>query len=85
MEPMRTFDDIRAAVAGHSIVRSTEKLENGHVRVETSFLYPDGGSIDVFVPAEDGPLLLAPKLTDFGQTTSWLSDVQVKPWLSKKR
>lgn len=83
---MRTFEDIRAAIDGHSIIRGAEKLPNGHVRMETSFLYPDGGSIDVFVPAEDGPLLaLAPKLTDFGQTTSWLSDVQVKPWLSKKR
>jgi hypothetical protein len=82
---MRNFEDIRDAVVGHSIVRGVEKLPNGHARMETSFLYPDGGSIDVFVPAEDGPLLLAPKLTDFGQTTSWLSDVQVKPWLSKKR
>jgi len=25
------------------------------------------------------------KLTDLGQTTSWLLDVQVRPWLSKKR
>ncbi|MGJ8495971.1 DUF1828 domain-containing protein, partial [Glaesserella parasuis] len=52
--------------------------------LETGFLYPDGSSVDVFV-VEESALLRTIKLSDLGQTMSWLLDVQVKPWLSKKR
>ncbi|OGQ86115.1 MAG: hypothetical protein A2289_27090 [Deltaproteobacteria bacterium RIFOXYA12_FULL_58_15] len=75
---------IKTLVEGHGLVRDVEKIERGHVRIETAFLYPDGASIDVFL-VEDAPLLPPVRLSDLGQTTSWLLDVQVKPWLSKKR
>jgi len=78
------LDDIRARVAGHALVRSTDVARRGGVRLETAFLYPDGSSVDVFL-RDDKPLFGSLKLTDLGQTTSWLLDVQVKPWLSKKR
>ena len=81
---MIDIDDIRRRVDGHALVRSVDQVAKGHIRLETAFLYPDGASIDVFV-VDDTPLLQATKLTDFGQTMSWLLDVQVKPWLSKKR
>ena len=42
------------------------------------------GQFDLFV-AEDSNLFPTPRLSDLGQTTSWLLDVQVKPWLSRKR
>ncbi|GAB4196373.1 MAG: hypothetical protein OHK0013_03550 [Sandaracinaceae bacterium] len=75
---------VRRQLEGSSLVRGIDQLEKGHVRLETSFLYPDGASIDLFLENRD-PLLPAEVLSDFGQTMSWLLDVQVKPWMSKKR
>jgi len=75
---------VNELVEGHSLVRSIDRLPKGHVRLETAFLYPDGASIDLFIRDRD-PLLEPDTLSDLGQTTSWLMDMQVKPWLSKKR
>lgn len=77
-------NEIKRLAEGHSLVRNVDQLPKGHVRLETAFLYPDGSSVDVFV-VEESPLLRTLKLSDLGQTTSWLLDVQVRPWLSKKR
>lgn len=77
-------DEIKKQAEGHSLVRSVDQLAKGHMRLETAFLYPDGSSVDVFV-VEESPLFGTLKLSDLGQTTSWLLDVQVRPWLSKKR
>jgi len=76
--------EVQKKVEGHALVRGVDQLPKGHVRLETEFLYPDGSSVDVFL-VEDAPLLQGLKLSDLGQTMSWLLDVQVKPWLSKKR
>jgi|CZKU01.1.fsa_nt_gi hypothetical protein len=76
--------EIKKQVDGHSLIRGIDQVPKGHVRLETAFLYPDGSSVDVFV-VEESPLLRNLKVSDLGQTTSWLLDVQVKPWLSKKR
>ncbi|NOY91026.1 MAG: DUF1828 domain-containing protein [Deltaproteobacteria bacterium] len=76
--------DIKEQTSGHSLVRSVDELPKGHVRIETGFLYPDGSSVDVFV-VEASPMFPTLKLSDLGQTTSWLLDLQVRPWLSKKR
>jgi len=78
------LEAIRKAVAGHSLVRAVDQLPTGPVRFETAFLYPEGSSVDLFM-VEDGPLLPAHRLSDLGNTMAWLHDVQVKPWLSKKR
>lgn len=81
---MIDLNAIRNAVAGHSLVRAVDQLPTGPVRFETTFLYPEGSSIDLFL-LEDGALLPATRLSDLGNTMAWLHDVQVKPWLSKKR
>jgi hypothetical protein len=81
---MMDIQDVRRRVAGHGLVCAVDQVPRGHIRLETALLYPDGSSIDVFL-VEDSPLLRELKLSDLGQTTSWLLDVQVKPWLSKKR
>ena len=78
--------EIEKRVAGHALVRGVDRLPRGHIRLETAFLYPDGSSIDVFVKDQASePLLPSHTLSDLGQTTSWLLDMQVKPWQSKKR
>jgi hypothetical protein len=74
---------IKKFVEGHSLVRGVDQLPRGHIRLETAFLYPDGSSIDVFV--KEQAATPSHTLSDLGQTTTWLLDMQVKPWLSKKR
>jgi hypothetical protein len=74
---------LKKIVEGHSLIRGVDKVPKGHLRMETAFLYPDGSSIDVFVVQTSANVGL--KLSDLGQTTTWLLDVQVRPWLSKKR
>jgi hypothetical protein len=70
------------------MVQGTDVLAKGHVRLETKFVYPDGTSVDLFIARPVQPMLFVREphiLTDFAQTTSWLADVQVQPWKSKKR
>ncbi|MBK6516468.1 MAG: DUF1828 domain-containing protein [Polyangiaceae bacterium] len=78
------LEDLHEHTDGHRLVRGVDQLPKGHFRLETAFLYPDGSSVDVFVVSED-PLFPTLKLSDLGQTTAWLLDVQVRPRLSKKR
>lgn len=83
---MIDMQEVKNRVKGHNLVVGVDSLPRGHVRLETPFLYPDGSSVDVFlVEDENEPLLPSRKLSDLGQTHSWLLDVQVRPWLSKKR
>jgi hypothetical protein len=69
------------------MVRDVDIVPRGHLRIETKFIYPDRSSIDVFVlnPVQTTLGPANPILSDLGQTTAWLADVQVKPWQSKKR
>lgn len=81
---MNDLHDVEARLRGHPLVHGIDRTPRGHLRVETAFLYPDGASIDLFV-VQQGALVPALRLSDLGQTLAWLLDVQVKPWLSKKR
>jgi len=77
-------EQIRGALECRSLVVRVDRLPRGHARVQTTFRYPDRSSVDLFVK-DDGGLFPPSVLTDFGQTTAWLLDMQIKPWLSKKR
>lgn len=81
---MFSVDDIRIRLADHSLVRDIDTTERGHIRIETAFLYPEGSNIDLFV-VQDAPRLPSLRLSDLGQTYQGLLDLQVRPWLSKKR
>lgn len=81
---MIDLPELQRLLANHPLVRGIDRLPTGPVRIETAFLYPDGASIDLFV-AEESTLFPSQRLTDLGQTMSWLLDVQLKPWLSRKR
>lgn len=67
------------------MVREIDTVPRGHIRMETKFRYPDGGSIDLFIVDQQENLFPSPTLSDLGQTMMWLGDVQVRPWQSKKR
>jgi Domain of unknown function DUF1828 len=77
------LDQAKALLKCVSLFRDLDMLPSGYLRVETAFTYPDGTSVEVFIP----PATLLPnvRLTDLGQTTTWLLDLHLKPWLSAKR
>lgn len=78
--------DIRLVAAELGMVRGVDQVPRGHLRLETKFQYPDRSSIDLFVvnsTPQHPPT--SPVLSDLGQTTSWLADLQIRPWQSKKR
>jgi hypothetical protein len=67
-----------------SLVQSCDIVRSGALRMLTPFRYPNGEQIDLFLE-EPQPLLGGFVLSDLGQTTSYLLDLQVKPWASNKR
>ena len=80
---MGLLEDVSRAMSEHPLVRGIDHSPRGSVRIQTAFLYPDGGAIDVFV-TEDNPEE-GYCLTDFGQSVETLLDVQVRPWESAAR
>ena len=66
---MVNVEDIRARTSGQPLVLSVDVVPKGHIRLETAFVYPDGGSIDLFLRC-DRPTLT---LSDLGQTATMLS------------
>lgn len=79
-------DEVLQSCRGASIARAVDNLPSGLVRIETDLMYPDGSCVDVFL---DEQSCLLPEdrllLTDAGQTTAWLLNIPMKPWLSAKR
>ena len=80
---MIDLPSVKEQVQGQALIREATLLPRGHIRLETAFKYPDGTSVEVFVRKPD--LANEVLLTDLGQTHAWLLDMQVRPWLSKKR
>ena len=74
-------DNLVSRIRECCIVRGVDVLPQGHVRIETAFLYPDGSSIDVFVVHDEGRSPMSPpKISDLGQTAELLLNHGVKPW-----
>jgi hypothetical protein len=72
-------------VIGHvPLVRGCDTVRSGALRLMTPFQYPNGAHIDLFLEQEH-PLFDRYILSDMGQTTSYLLDLQVKPWATNKR
>lgn len=86
---MTTHIDFGGHVYDVCLARQFDEVPRGHGRLETVFKYPDGASVDLFLVFDPQGRLDGfkdpPILSDLGQTTSWLADMMIKPWLSKKR
>ena len=78
-----THEQALNLLASFSLALHSDVLPGGDVRIETPFKYPDGTSIEVFIEA-DTPLP-AVRLSDQGQTTAWLLNLDLKPWLNNRR
>jgi hypothetical protein len=84
---MSAFAALEQLVTDLCMVRGVDKVPRGHLRLETKFKYPDRSSVDLFVVNGPQGVLTpsSPVLSDLGQTMTWLADMQVRPWQSKKR
>jgi hypothetical protein len=77
-------ESLREQVKEFSLVRSCDIIRNGTLRISTPFSYPNGSHIDVFLGVSGG-LFSQYFLSDYGQTTDYLADMQIKPWATRKR
>lgn len=78
-------DNLREFVKEFSIIHQCDVIKNGMLRMATSFQYPNGSSIDLFLGERGGDFFNDFILTDLGQTTSYLLDLNIKTWTTKKR
>ena len=67
-----------------ALVTHCDQIKSGMLRLATPFRYPDGSQVDVFLD-DAGALYNRVRLTDLGQTTAYLLDLQLKPWATQKR
>jgi hypothetical protein len=69
------------ALLSAGFVTGTRLLGTGHLAIATILTYPDGGTIEVFLIGDD---LVEDsdsfRLTDFGNTASWLSNLGIEIW-----
>jgi len=75
---------LRDYIGGFSLVRQCDVIKDGALRITTPFSYPNGSHIDVFLTSSSD-LLNRFILSDYGQTTDYLADMNIKPWATKKR
>jgi len=77
-----TIDQARRELGCVALVDDVRPLPAGPILLETIFRYPDGSTLELFAaPSGEGEW----RLTDLGQTTAWLLDQRIRPWLSKRR
>lgn len=83
---MTTCLELAELVAGYSLVEACDQTRDGFLRMSTPFKYPDGSQIDLFLGRPHrGQLGTDLVLSDKGQTTAYLLDLNVKFWTTKKR
>ena len=81
-------------VVGSNIVRDCNKLKTGIIRLETTFQYPDGSYVDLFLLEEtllEQPFINSTNinktkllLTDLGNTTNSLLDSHIELWATQQ-
>lgn len=77
-------EQIQTAASSFSLVKGCDVIRNGMVRLATPFQYPNGAGIDLFVGSTPD-MFNKWVLTDLGQTTGWLLDLNLKLWTTEKR
>jgi hypothetical protein len=84
-------EEVGTLLQGVSLVQQCDVLPDGTLRIATPFQYPNGSFIDVFLqdaeslPPEKGPLFSGHLLSDFGQTVTYLLDLHIKSWTTKRK
>lgn len=76
--------NVHEHVSKIALVKGCDQVRDGILRILTPFQYPNGASIDLFLKPTQ-PIFDEFILTDLGQTTGYLLDMQVRPWATNKR
>lgn len=61
---MIALEDVLARIQGSALVLGIDTVPKGHIRLETSLVYPGGDSVDIFIRCDRETLTLS----DLGQT-----------------
>jgi len=77
-------ETLKGYVTSLSLVTSCDVIKNGMLRIATPFRYPDSSQVDLFLGIT-GDIFSPIRVTDLGQTSAYLLDLQVKPWATQKR
>jgi hypothetical protein len=70
---------------GLSLIRECSEIKPGLLRFSTVFKYPDGSNVDLFLRQDDGTFTEAFTLTDLGETTGYLLEMNIRPWKTQRR
>lgn len=81
---MINCDSLTQAARKLSLVASCEPITPELLRITTIFKYPDGSHVDLFLREHYG-LLREYTLSDLGETTGYLLELNIRPWKTNKR
>src|ERR1041385_3865792 len=83
---MTNCADLAPLLSNFSLVESCDTVRDGSLRLSTPFRYPDGSQIDVFLSEPlQSQLMYDFVLSDKGNTTAYLLDLNVRFWTTKRR
>jgi len=71
--------------SGISLVQDCKEIKPGLLRLTTAFKYPDGSSVDLFLRQNPNTMLDSFTLTDLGETTAYLLEMNIRPWKTERR
>ncbi len=82
---MFNCDNIKQYVKSFSLVKDCDVIKCGDLRIATQFNYQNGSHIDLFLTKSDDLFSDYYILSDFGQTSDYVADMQFNLWATKKR
>lgn len=71
--------------SGISLVLNCAEVKPGLLRFTTIFRYPDGSFVDLFLRQDISDALNSFTLTDLGETTAYLLEMNIHAWKTNKR
>jgi hypothetical protein len=82
---MTSCEQLSTVVSGFSLIEHCDIVKDGTLRLATPFLYQDGSKIDLFLSEPGQAHLVNFILSDKGNTSAYLLDLNVKHWSTKRR
>lgn len=80
-----TCGEFQKIAGGVSLIVNCSEIKAGLLRFQTIFKYPDGSSIDLFLRQDPASFTDRFLLTDLGETTAYLLEMNVHPWKTQRR
>ncbi len=80
-----TCKEFNEIAAGISLVLDCSEVSPGILRFHTIFKYPDGSDVDLFLRQDQSSFTDHFMLTDLGETTAYLLEMNIRPWKTQRR